>query len=183
MSRHRTLAPALVLTAAVAVFALSGCVPAAPEPSPTPAPTTPAPTPTVTPAALTCADLGTALGGSWQISNGFTPDAGSAADQILGLDGIACAWTDDAGTPLIVAVVKADADALASAKDLAQRAGDATDEFGTGVDAYFSVVASGAGQVDAFTSLGYWLSVTSPAFTNAADAQPTVTDLLSILPS
>lgn len=183
---------------ALAIAALSGCVPsssptAAPSsssssaspstgPSATPsASSTPAPTPT--PVTIGCGTLISpdamyAFNPNFGLLTSWTPTAGSAAATALQDSGIACRWSNQtSGDTIDVSVAHLDAASIATLESDA--AGRGTPVTTYGEKAYFRA-AGGIGTAEVFRG-DYWLVASSVDFAEAGDPADLIDAALSAL--
>jgi hypothetical protein len=191
----------VALVSIASLLALTGCSPAVSEAAPaaSEAPAEPAPAETEAPATpassatldISCDDLLSddavmSFDSELIADTDYTPATGSYAAEIVSYGGVACGWTDSAdGTTLTVAVAQPSADDLTTAETaMGGGAGTATDAFGSDLQAY-TVNGGGTftGDIEVFTSDGYWLSTVSPKYTSPQAAEPIVSFVLQALPS
>ena len=178
---------ALVLVSAVAL-GLVGCAPDDHVLSPTAPPLegegTLPPEPSNEVVGINCATLVSDQviydwgSGNFAFDTTFVPEAGSSAAQIAADGGLACRWINLTSQETVDAAVTIPAaDDLEAAESAAAAAGTAAPEFG---DAYFHAIGD-VGYVDVFSD-GYWLTLESTWFLEAADASALVTAAVAALP-
>jgi len=106
----------------------------------------------------------------------FAPTAGSAAEEAVAIQGLACSWTDASSqTTLVITVAKPDAATLAKLKTLA---GTRTTQFGTVASAYTQGT-----QLQLVNSDGYWATADSPLLADPAKLTAIGQILLEELPA
>ena len=195
---------ALIVPAAVALLALSGCTPGATDPTSTNIPgqtetpratstSTATPTPTAsklpsTPIAITCLQLVTledlyAFNPNYGTAPDYAPKAGSPLHAVVDEKGIACGWLNQSSGDIIeMGVAQPAPSELASLRAQAASSMTAVPTYGTPpiVDGFF-VETNGTGTVQVFTDR-YWLVGSSPAFFEPGDAAQLVQTALSHLP-
>jgi len=181
--------------AALALAALSGCVPTpsptasgtpSASPSDTPsAPPTPSPTASVvsTPITIGCNTLITpddmyAFNPNFGLIDNWTPKSGSAAATAKSEQGIACRWQNQtSGDTIDVSVAHLDAASIESLKNAAVEKSTMVPTYGD--EAYFST-SGGAGTAIVFQG-NYWLVATSVAFLEPGDPADLITAALGSL--
>jgi hypothetical protein len=180
---------------ALALVALSGCVPtASPTPSQTasvPAGGTPsasstasaAPSAAPTPIAIGCDDLVTpddmyAFNPNFGLINSWTPKPGSPAATAKSEQGIACRWQNQtSGDNIDISVAHLDAASIESLKNDAVEKSTMVPTYGD--EAYFSV-SGGIGTAIVFQGT-YWLVASSVYFAEPGDPADLITAALSAL--
>jgi hypothetical protein len=194
MSALRRLVVPLAVTA-LAVAALSGCVPT-PSPSRTAtasasasdtpsASPTPSPTPSVvsTPITIGCNTLITpddvyAFNPNFGLITSWTPKSGSAAATAKSEQGIACRWQNQtSGDTIDVSVAHLDAATIESLKNAAVEKSTMVPTYGD--EAYFSV-SGGVGTAIVFQG-DYWLVATSVDFLEPGDPADLINAALGAL--
>lgn len=194
MSALRRLVVPLAVTA-LAVAALSGCVPT-PSPSRTAtasasasdtpsASPTPSPTPSVvsTPITIGCNTLLTpddvyAFNPNFGLITSWTPKSGSAAATAKSEQGLACRWQNQTSRDTIdVSVAHLDAATIESLKNDAVEKSTMVPTYGD--EAYFSV-SGGVGTAIVFQG-DYWLVATSVDFLEPGDPADLITAALGAL--
>lgn len=116
--------------------------------------------------------------GNFALDAEFVPDTGSSAGQIAADGGLACRWINLTSQETVDVAVSIPTDtALAAAQQTAAADGTAAPALG---DAYFRS-ASDIGYVEVFSD-GYWLTMQSTWFYEAADALPLVEAATAVLP-
>jgi hypothetical protein len=180
---------------ALALAALSGCVPT-PTPTPTGTPTagpsdspsaSPTPTPTAsavsTPITIGCNSLITpddmyAFNPNFGLINSWTPKTGSPAATAKSQQGIACRWQNQTSSDTIdVSVSHLDARSIESLKNDAVEKSTMVPTYGD--EAYFSV-SGGVGTATVFQG-NYWLVASSVEFAEPGDPADLITAALSAL--
>jgi len=190
---RRAVVPLAVF--ALALAALSGCVP---TPSPTPSDTESAPasgspsaSPTASPTAspvsipitISCDDLVTpddiyAFNPNFGLINSWTPKPGSPAATAKSEQGIACRWQNQTSSDTIdISVAHLDAASIESLKNAAVEKSTMVPTYGD--EAYFSV-SGGTGTAIVFQDT-YWLVATSVEFAEPGDPADLITAALSAL--
>ena len=109
------------------------------------------------------------------LSESYKPEAGTAAADIVDVEGIACAWINQtSGEVVEVAVANLPAEKLTELKNGFVTTSNSVPTYGdpTKIEGYFEVV-DGLGQAEAFAG-PYWISATSASFYEPGDAQPVV---------
>jgi len=180
---------------ALALAALSGCVP---TPSPTPSDTesapasgspsaSPTPTPTASatsiPITIPCDALITpddmyAFNPNFGLINTWTPKPGSAAATAKSEQGIACRWQNETSSDIIdISVAHLDAASIESLKNAAVEKSTMVPTYGD--EAYFSV-SGGTGTAIVFQGT-YWLVASSVYFAEPGDPADLITAALSAL--
>ena len=180
---------------ALALAALSGCVP---TPSPTPtdsssaaqsdtpsASPTPSPTASVisTPITIDCNTLITpddiyAFNPNFGLITNWTPKSGSPAATALSEQGIACRWSNQtSGDTIDVSVAHLDDATIENLKNEAVEKSTMVPTYGD--EAYFSV-SSGVGTAIVFQG-DYWLVASSVEFAEPGDPSDLITAALSAL--
>ena len=190
---RRLVAPLAI--SALALAALSGCVPtASPSSSDTPtaspsntASASPTPSPTAgaasTPITIGCSTLITpdaiyAFNPNFGLINSWTPKAGSAAATAKSEQGIACRWSNQSsGDTIDISVAHLDAPAIESLKNDAVEKSTMVPTYGD--EAYFSV-SGGVGTAIVFQG-EYWLVATSVDFLEPGDPADLITAALGSL--
>jgi hypothetical protein len=192
---RRFLVP--VMLGAVALLALSGCVPtpspsasasrsAIGTPSASVTPTaTAAPTPTASPTPVTvgCSAMVTAddiyaFNPNFGLLTSWTPAKGSAAATALTKSGIACRWSNQtSGDTIDISVAHLDAASIENLKNAAVSKGTLVPTYGD--EAYFGT-AAGVGTATVFKG-NYWLVATSVAFAEPGDPSDLITAALGAL--
>jgi len=151
------------------------------EPSETPEPTASAtPAPASIPVTIDCNTLITPqaiydYNPNFGLSESYKPAAGTEAADILGADGLACAWINQtSGEVVEVAVANLPAEQLTQLKNDFVTTSNSVPTYGdpTKIEGYFEVVG-GIGQAQAFAG-PYWISAASASFFEPGDAQPVV---------
>jgi hypothetical protein len=180
---------------ALALVALSGCVPT-PSPSPTDTASAsasgspsaaPTPTPTAstvsTPITIGCNDLITpddiyAFNPNFVLIDSWTPKAGSPAATATSEQGIACRWQNQtSGDTIDVSVAHLDAASIEALKNAAVEKSTMVPTYGD--EAYFSV-SGGVGTAIVFQGT-YWLVASSVEFAEPGDPADLITAALSAL--
>ncbi|HEY4152846.1 MAG TPA: arginyl-tRNA synthetase [Pseudolysinimonas sp.] len=180
---------------ALALAALSGCVP---TPAPTPTDTanaapsdtpsaSPTPSPTAsavsTPITIDCNTLITpddiyAFNPNFGLIDSWTPKAGSAAETAESEQGIACRWSNQtSGDTMDFSVAHLDAASIESLKNAAVEKSTMVPTYGD--EAYFSV-SGGVGTAIVFQG-DYWLVATSVAFAEPGDPSDLINAALGAL--
>jgi hypothetical protein len=116
----------------------------------------------------------------------FKPVPESYPGQIKALGGIACGWHTHDGFTLVVAVVKLSSAALAAQESKVSASSTATLAFGDAADVRGYVANTGgtySGDIEVFTTSGYWVSAVSPIFLSASDAESVIAAVLQAVPS
>jgi len=107
---------------------------------------------------------------------GFTPAAGSSAEEAVAVTGTACSWSDASSqTTVVVTVAKPDAATFATLKN---QAGSADNQFGSFVSAYTKGT-----ELQLFTQDGYWATADSPLLTDPAKVTTIGQALIQVLPA
>jgi hypothetical protein len=190
----RRAAVPLVISA-MALAALSACVPtSSPTPSSTAGTTasasasaSPTPTPTATavstPITIGCNTLITpddiyAFNPNFGLITSWTPKSGSAAATAKSEQGVACRWQNQtSGDTIDVSVAHLDAASIESLKNAAVEKSTMVPTYGD--EAYFSV-SGGAGTAIVFQG-DYWLVATSVDFLEPGDPADLITAALGAL--
>lgn len=190
---RRAVVPLAV--SALALAALSGCVPtpspsasvtisASPSVTASASPTSsPAPTAPSTPITIGCNALITpddmyAFNPNFGLINTWTPKAGSAAATAKSEQGIACRWQNQtSGDNIDVSVAHLDAASIESLKNDAVEKSTMVPTYGD--EAYFST-SGGTGTAIVFQG-DYWLVATSVDFLEPGDPADLITAALSAL--
>jgi hypothetical protein len=184
-----------LVISALALAALSGCVPT-PAASPTDTPTasssdtptaspTPSPTASVvsTPITIGCNTLITpediyAFNPNFGLINSWTPKSGSAAATAKSEQGIACRWSNQtSGDTIDVSVAHLDGATIESLKNDAVEKSTMVPTYGD--EAYFSV-SGGVGTAIVFQG-DFWLVATSVDFAEPGDPADLITAALGAL--
>jgi hypothetical protein len=143
---------------------------------------------------MTCADLLRKVESSISALNAnlapqisFIPTAGTYADQIVALGGIACEWADAVtGETVTLALGNIDSTSLTAAEIDVSAASTATNILGTDADVRAYVANSGgtaSGDIEVFTNNNYWISALSPLFVSPLAAQELLETVIQALPS
>jgi hypothetical protein len=197
---HTRLSPLLWAPAIVVLVALAGCVPTAendpgatatatpgatatqlPTPSPTPT-ATPTTGPDAVPLSIPCAELITP-DAMYAYSPTFAlveaaPASGSLGARALDYEGTACTWVNESsGNTIVISVAQLTDATLTALRNELDASRTPVTAFG--VDGYFDIVG-GAGEAQVLSG-PYWLTATSPVFSEAADVQDLVEAALSAL--
>jgi hypothetical protein len=188
-----------VAIGALAVAALSGCVP---TPSPTPSSTasggvissptaspivtpsaSPTPTASATPITIACgtlvsADAMYAFNPNFVLISKWTPTSDSAAASARALKGLACRWQNESSNITIdISVAHLDPGSIEALKNDAVAKSTMVPTYGD--EAYFSVT-NGVGTAIVFQG-NYWLVATSVAFQEPGDPADLINAALSAL--
>ena len=120
---------------------------------------------------------------NFQRQDDYVPQPGSTDAYILSNEGVACRIVNLSGGDYIdLAIAGMDAVGMATLVSHLSSTQPEVDNFGTdGVRGFFTV-DGGVGQASAVTDK-YWVLVSSPLFSQAADAAPIIEQALSLLPS
>ena len=193
MPLRRAVVPLAVT--ALALAALSGCVPTpTPTPSGTPSATvsdSPSASPTPSPTASTvsipmtvgCNTLITpddiyAFNPNFALISNWTPKAGSAAATAKSEQGIACRWQNQtSGDTIDISAAHLDAASIEALKNAAVEKSTMVPTYGD--EAYFSV-SGGVGTAIVFQGT-YWLVASSVEFAEPGDPADLITAALSAL--
>jgi len=109
------------------------------------------------------------------LSESYKPAAGTEAADIVGVDGLACAWINQTSGEIVeVAVANLPAERLTELKNAFVTSSNSVPTYGDPkkVEGYFEL-AQGVGQAQAFAG-PYWISAASASFFEPGDAQPVV---------
>jgi len=198
MPAHRRVAARVVVpltVAALALVALSGCVPtptptssgtaSAPASDSPSASSTPSPTASTVsiPITIGCNTLITpddiyAFNPNFGLITTWTPKAGSAAATAKSEQGIACRWQNQTSSDTIdVSVAHLDAPSIEALKNAAVEKSTMVPTYGD--EAYFSV-SGGVGTAIVFQGT-YWLVASSVEFAEPGDPADLITAALSAL--
>jgi hypothetical protein len=140
---------------------------------------------------MTCSELVTppvvaALHPGLKAQPTFKPMPATYPGQIKALGGLSCGWQTTDGLTLAVAVVKLSPAALAAKESKVSASSTATVAFGDSAEVRGYVAHTGgtsSGDIEVFTTSGYWVSAVSPLFVSASDAEAVIAGVLQAVPS